>query len=589
MESDIGPVVSSIESVSTIAVDLETSGLSPLDSKILLCQIGTPDDQWVINVASCPIDPILPYLTSNKWKKIIHNAKFESKFFQYYHHTKINNIWDAYIAEQLLFPDLFKNGLDDLALKYLGVVLDKSVRKSFTTQKKMVFTEKQINYAAKDTEVLFGIMETQIGQVKEFGLEKIVEVEFDLVGVVANMENVGIPIDAPLWKSKIKHFEDLHEQSRLSMSEIFFSSGKIDEQLGMFGRADALNLNSPKQIKEAFHKIGIDVDKTNERELQKVKHPAAQELLAYRGYQKILSSYGSSFLDKIHPFDGRLHPDFQQIGAETGRFSCREPNVQQIPEEFHECIHLDGYSVITADYSQIELRILAQLSDDEKLIKAFRSGEDLHKATASMMFGVPLASVSKAERFAAKTLNFMIAYGGGIEKLMDMLNAEAKKTGSPQVNFAQARSLKTRYQKTYQTMTNWLAETGNKAYRESVSTTMLGRRRTYRRPDINTMSEKDFEGQVASIKRRGANMAVQGTCADIVKLAMANVYNELNDSGFRANIILQVHDEIAVLAPKREAEGIKRVLEETMRRTAEEIITKVPVQCDAVVNDVWKK
>lgn len=522
---------------------------------------------------------------------MFHNEKFEQKFFQYFYKTRIVNTWDVYTAELVIFPDSKEAGLDDLAQKYLGITLDKTIRKSFLNYKGGGFSQQQIEYAASDVDVLFGIKEAQEPKIEELKVQQILDIEFPLSSVVADMENVGVPVDQNLWRSKVSNYQKLHAESWNNLNNYILDSGNVDEQLGLFGRASAVNLNSPMQIKKAFkNAFGIDMDSTSERVISLIKHPAAQELLNYRGYEKILSSYGKSFLDKIHPFTGRFHADWQQMGAGTGRFSCREPNMQQIPETFRECVIADEKSILcTADYSQIELRILAQLSDDPNLLRAFNSGQDLHQTTAALMFNVPLDSVSKQQRFMAKTINFGIAYGMGIGKLKDTLNAEANKNKTPNLTFPQIKDLQNRHARSFRKASEWLKEAGLIAYRQAYSETMLGRKRFYNRPDRNELDEDTFNKRVEALKRQGANGPIQGTNADITKMAMTAIYDEIQDAGYNANIILQVHDEIVVLAQKNQAEAVKSMLEETMRRTAEKIITKVPVKADAVLSDSWRK
>jgi DNA polymerase I-like protein with 3'-5' exonuclease and polymerase domains len=356
----------------------------------------------------------------------------------------------------------------------------------------------------------------------------------------------------------------------------------------MFERR-AINLDSPKQIKEALLKLGIDVDSTNEREISLLNHPVATELLNYRGLQKILSSYGKSFLDKVHPFTGRIHSDFQQLGTETGRFSCKDPNLQQMPAEFRECISSSDHLIVGADYANIELRILAEISGDSALTHAFASGVDPHKSTASLMFNVPIDSVSKEQRFIAKTINFGISYGMGTKKLMDMLNAEAYKNKMPSLKFPQVQDIMNRYHKTYGKATRWLFDAGNLAFRRGYSETLYGRKRFYIRPDPNAMPEKEYDNQVAAIKRKGANSVIQGTNADITKIAMIDLHHDLYDAGFKANIIIQVHDEVVVLARKDQAEAVKIVVQDSMNRSATKIIKNVPIKTDAYIAEGWKK
>lgn len=582
-------MVAQFDNFDTVGLDLETTGLSPIDSRILLCQIGFGEIEYVINVLKVSLDPLLPFLVSNKWKKLIFNEKFEAAFFLYKYGIPINNTFDCFLAEKVLRPDSLNNSFEDVAMRYLGVQLDKKVRKSFIGKKTAGFSEKQIKYAAEDVQYLFPLYEQQKAKLAEDNLTEVAELEFSVAPVVASMEITGVPVDAAKWRDKIRHYEKELADSREHMFEILFDDNNVlDEQMGLFER-DALNLRSQPQLLKALQKIGLDIESTDEREISLVDHPAAKELLHYRGVQKIISAYGYSLLEKIHPFTGRLHAEFQQLGTETGRFSCKNPNLQQMPKEFRECfISGDDYDFVGADYSQIELRILAQASRDPLLMAAFNSGHDVHSATAASMFNIPLASVTPEQRFAAKTLNFGMMYGMGVNKLMDSLNTEALKTGSPTLNIRQVQSIHFKYKQAYKKATDWLERAGQRAIRQGVSETLYGRKRTYRRP-ASSLDRKQYERQLKGIHRQGANSPIQGTSADITKLAMVNLHNELEDFGFKGKIVLQVHDEIVVLAHKKQSEAIKSLVVESMTRSARQLLTEVPVVVDTYINEIWKK
>lgn len=585
IEDNLDEVLGHFSRFQLFSMDLETTGLNPLDSRITLCQIGFPDKTFVINTGKVSIEGLMPFFADQKWLKIIQNAKFDTKFLIHYFGVKTNSIFDTKLAEHLLTSDeaWSSTSLKTLAYKYLDIGLDKDIRESFINMPSMhMFSQEQLEYAARDAEILFGIYEKQKKLLDEKGLTKVSELEFELAPVVGHMELTGVPIDTNKWNTKIEDYKKEHEQSRLEMHRLIFDEGGLDEQVGMFER-DAINLNSPKQIKKAFQSIGIDIEATNEREISLINHPAAKELLNYRKLQKILSSYGSSFIDKIHPFDGRIHADYQQLGTATGRFSCKDPNLQQMPEEFRGCVSEPDHKIISADYSNIELRILAELSGDESFIKAFSTGDDPHKSTAAIMFNTTLDKVSKEQRFIAKTINFGISYGMGPNKLMDMLNQ--KREPGNYLKFPQVNSLMKRYKETYAKANQWLLDAGNRAYRQGYSETMYGRKRFYKRPEQGP----DFDNAVASLKRQGANSPIQGTNADITKLAMLNLYNDLRNYGYDAHIILQVHDEIGVLAHNRQAEAIKTIITESMITSAQEILKKVPVKVDVSVSDIWEK
>lgn len=582
ISESIEPILSDFSRYNTFAFDIETTGLSPLDSRILLAQISFPDKSYVI-LPSAGLGELGPYFTDTKWLKIIQNVKFDTKFILKYYGIETRNVFDTMIAEELLNTD--KSGVSNLgaiARKYTGKELDKSIRESFYKRGTITtFTDKQLAYASQDSEILFPIYEAQKKALEENGLTAVADVEFELAPIVGDMELTGVPIDTDKWQEKLAKYKEEHEASRIKMHEILFDDGGLQEQLGMFAR-DSINLNSPKQLMSAFLAIGIDIEKTDERELSLVDHPAAKELLNYRKLQKILSSYGVSFLEKIHPFTGRIHADFKQMGTQTGRFSCREPNLQQMPEEFRECVSLEGHKIVVADYPNIELRILAELSGDENLSQAFESGQDPHKSTASLMFNIPIDRVSKEQRFIAKTINFGISYGMGTDKLKDMLNS--KRAPNEQLTFGQVQSIMTKYKKTYKRAADWLMETGNLSYRRGYSETMLGRRRILPRP----FNPGDDEA-IASLKRKGANSPIQGTNADITKIGMVNLHNELQSYYPSAKMILQVHDEVAVLAPSAISEGVKSVVEESLTASAQQLLKVVPVHVEAVISDIWKK
>jgi DNA polymerase I-like protein with 3'-5' exonuclease and polymerase domains len=588
LENDISPILTEFARYDTFSLDLETTGLNPHDSRILLCQIGFrgPDKQYVMNTTTEQLQLLKEYFESRKWLKIIQNAKFEKNFILFHLDTRINNVFDTMLAEKLLVTNFPSASLEALAAKYADVTLDKSVRTQFTEMRPLeAFTDAQLQYAATDVEVLFPIYEKQKTLLTERGLDKIAEIEFELTTTVSSMEVEGVPIDVEKWRNKMTAYAQEHEASRLKMNELLFPD-TVQEQQGMFVR-DAINLNSPKQLKEAFGRIGVKLDATNERVIGITNHPAAKELLNYRKLQKIMSSYGDTFLGEIHPFTGRIHPDWQQIGTATGRFACRSPNLQQMPDEFRQCVSLQDHSLVVADYSQIELRILAELSGDEKFIESFMMGDDLHKATAANMFDTPLEDVTKEQRFIAKTINFGLAYGMGPNKLMDILNQKAMEEGKGKKFFLrQSQFMMNKYKNTYKDAIEWLHKTGEAAYRQGYATTMLGRRREFTRPVPNTPT---YLGEIASIKRQGANAPIQGTNADITKIAMVNLHRDLESFAYRAKLIIQVHDEVVVLAHNRHAESVKEVVITSMINSAESVLKKVPVKVDAYIADVWKK
>jgi DNA polymerase-1 len=588
VEGAVDAILPEFERSNTFAFDLETTGLQPSDSRILLMQIGFPTKQFVVSTFKSQVDKLLPYLRSPKWLKLIHNAKFEQKFMQHYHDTHIRNVFDTMLAEQVIASEKRPRSLADVVLKYTGITLDKSSQTSFTRMKPMeMFTDEQLEYAARDVEILFPVYEAQKAKLLEDGQYTVAETEFALAGVVAAMEIEGVPINAQQWRAHISDVIIEKQESEQKMYSIVYDDNNIrSEQIGMFERQPGLNLKSPDQMLKVLRDLGLDIPDTNERTLSVIDHPAAQQLVHHREIVKKIDSYGENFLNHIHPFTGRIHPDFQQIGTETGRFSCREPNVQNIPEDFRAFVGgAKDYKLVGADYAQIELRIIAEISQDPGLIRAFNTGDDPHKSTAAIMFNIPLENVSKEQRYIAKTINFGLAYGMQGPKLRDMLNKG--KPDNEKLPINKVYALVDQYRRTYKKVTDWFEQAGADAYRKGYSMTLTGRKRYFNRP--TTQNSDEMQKQVAAIKRAGGNAPIQGTSADITKMAMVDLYFDLHQYGYKAELINAVHDEIIVLAHKSHADAVKEIVRTSMERSAQEVLKKVPVTVETYISDYWQK
>lgn len=511
--------------------------------------------------------------------------------------TPVLNVFDCMIAERVIAPESkWGNRFEDLALQYLNVQLDKSVRQSFQGKRSGKFTDQQIKYSAEDVDYLFPLYEMQLEKLKELRMEHIADLEFDLITVVSSMELAGVPVNPTMWKEVIEDYRKEHEQVRKKTLSLFTGVDEFDQQMGFFGDGPemlhgvkALNLGSPDQLKKAFAKIGVPVANTKEQTIAQIDHPAAKSLLEYRGLDKLMTSYGDSFLEKIHPFTGRIHADWHQVGTETGRFSCSKPNLQQIPPKLRACVGgEEDWELIGADFSQMELRILAEESKDPILVDAFTSGRDIHTVTASTMFNIPEETVTKEQRYAAKTLNFGIAYGMKARKFMDMMNAEAIKDGRKTITIKEAKDILEKFKGTYKVANAYLDAIGWKSVRELRTQTRFGRKRFFTKVPTDIHPD-EYRGRIEAMKRQGANMPIQGTNADITKMAMIRVHDELKDYGFKGSIILQVHDEIVVLAHKSQTETIIPIVTEAMVEAGQKLLPTIPVVVDAYASDYWKK
>jgi DNA polymerase-1 len=564
----------------TLALDTETTGLDPYSVKLLLIQVATPQKVYVVDVPRVNPLPLKPLLESPRILKLLQNAKFDYEILRHLARIEVCNLFDTMLAERLLTAGRYgarsETGLKALARNYMGIAMDKTARKGFIGAVGDQYLEPaQLLYAARDVEVLFGIWRQQAALLRKEKLEKVAQLEFQCVPAVGDMELAGVQVDAERWRQILVGVSVQRDQAA---AELYALLDEVMPQRTMFG-VSSINLNSNQQLMEVFRRLGVDLEDTSEATLTKVQgaHPAVAKLLEYRTHEKTLSAFGEHILGLINPATGRIHPDFQQYGADTGRFSCTKPNVQQIPatSDFRSCfVAAPGYKLITCDYSQAELRILAELSEDPGFVSAFVSGGDLHAITASQMFNVPLDQVTKTQRSAAKSINFGLAYGRGAGSLALQLGV------SPD----EARALIETYFKAYRGVQKWLDTAARQGVTKGYTTTLLGRKRYY---DVPPSTDPDYRSKIASIERQAKNSPIQGGNADMTKIALVYLREALQ--GLDARVVNTVHDEIVVEAAEAIAEEVKHIVEFQMIRAGQEILRHVPVVADAAIGDYWKK
>lgn len=570
----LAEVIAALSNAQILAVDTETTGLDAFaDNALLLVQVATPDRAYLVDARKVDPRPLRRLLEDDKILKLLQNAKFDYKMLRQQLGIGMRKMYDTMLAERLLTAGLSREiGLASLAKKYVGLTLDKSIRSSFI-DKTGEFSPDQLRYAARDALVLFTIYRQQRETLKRERMANIAQLEFNTVVAVSEMELAGCLIDQERWRTIIEAAKAERDRAANELGELI--AGAVAQQ-SLFG-GPAINLNSNSQLLETFARMGLDLPDTMEATLLKYDHPAIKKLLEYRGHEKMISAFGEKFLELIHPKTGRVHPDFNQLGADTGRFSCTNPNVQQIPatSDFRNCfVAPPGYKLITCDYSQAELRILAQLSEDPAFIEAFCSGGDLHTLTASQMFQIPPDQVEKKQRSAAKVINFGLAYGRGPAALGGQLG----------VSTDEAKRLIDQYFKAYAGIGRWLDKAARDAVRKGYSITMLGRKRYYRELDSG---DPDYNKQRASVERQGKNSPIQGSNADMTKLALIGLTEALRD--YDARVVNTVHDEIVVEAREDQAEVVCTIVEHEMVKAGEQTITLVPVVADAKIADYWSK
>jgi DNA polymerase I-like protein with 3'-5' exonuclease and polymerase domains len=583
-EEELRKAVESLRSFQAIGLDTETTELDPYYGRLRLLQLATPDCVHVIDLdafrdgdlkKSEALRPLRDLLAAPRPIKILHNAKFDAKFIKYELGTDLGGIFDTLLASQLVGAGDIeeRHGLEAVATRYLNEAVDKTERLSNWN---LELSEAQLEYAARDAAVLLPLREKLIERLRADSLIDCARLEFDCVMTVADMELTGFYMQQDRWLEQLAIVEkrrgELAEQLQSVLAE-------ESSQGSLFGgpQRDDINLDSHQQLTKALERLGISMpDSTRNWKLQPLaaQYPIVATLLEYRTVQKALTSYGQNMIEMINPTTHRLHADFRQIGAPTGRFSCTNPNIQQVPHavEYRRCFsgHPAGRKLVIADYSQIELRILAEFSGDRGFINAFKSGADLHRVTAAEVFNVSLDQVSKEQRDFAKRLNFGVVYGIGAQRFSIM-------TG---LSVPEAENVLRKYFATYRQLDTYLHEAADRAVKERQARTGSGRLVRFR------YDEQDRQ-QISMTKRNGKNTPIQGTSADILKRALRLLRDELR--GSTAQIVNIIHDEIVVEADADEAQDVAVKVERAMVAAGEEYVKTVPVKVETEISDEWIK
>lgn len=563
-----------------LGFDTETSELDPRDGVLRLVQLSNGRDTIVVDLFKFAkygdikeikeLEPLRKLLAAKRPVKIAHNAKFDAKWVGHHLGVDVGGTFDTMLASQLISAgdQDRRHSLADVAAFFLGAEVDKAEQVSDWTAETL--SDSQIEYAAKDAAIVVPLREKLSERLKADGLERVAEIEFDCVTPIARMELNGFHIDKECWREQLSRVKGEQETIAYELQEML-SAGVA--QASLFGAAQ-INLDSQAQVSDALRNLGVPIpDSTRAWQLQPLAkdYPVIGKLLEYRGVAKALTSFGENILEFVDPRTGRIHADFRQIGAPTGRFSCSRPNLQQIPHgpEYRKCFRAEeGNTLIVADYSQIELRILAEFSGDEKFIDAFRSGQDFHASAASQVFGVPVADVTAEQRSFAKRLNFGVVYGIGAQRLATITGFSER----------EAENVLRKYFATYRGLDEWLRAAGERAVIERSGRTAAGRMARFR-------FDEDDRGQIASTRRNGKNMPIQGTSADILKRALAILHEAIRGSS--AMLVNIVHDEIVVECSESEAEITSSRLKDSMTSAAGEFIKRVPVVVDVSVSKEW--
>jgi DNA polymerase-1 len=562
--------------VKTIYFDSETTGLEPFSDRVTLIQTYYDGKIRFNKPKPENITRLKNLLETNL--VVGHNLKFDLKFLKHHFNIEPTNLFDTYIAEILISGgqkarQKGASTLETVAWDYAGIKLkkDQDMRQSF---KGRDLTQEQIEYAAMDVAVLPDIHAKQQNQLKKLSLEKVFATEMSCIPATVWLELSGTPIDREGAKKLETEIKEKLESSRLNVLTILKTSGYRNLDLeGM----PAVNLDSPAKLLKALKAIGLDLASTDESTLSAMKHPVGKALKEYRKHQKLLNTFLQKLPKHINPVTGRIHASFNQYGTLAGRFSCSKPNLQQLPRDKNIRALFkrnNGSKIITADYSQIELRILAEVSKEPKFIDLFNNGGDLHKLTASLIFHKQLDQVSKEERNIAKTINFGLSYGMGGGGLQSNL-----KDNGIEISSDDARKYIDTFFKSYPKVKSYLDDAGRSAVRDNAIRNIAGRLIKYKPASDET--------ERAATLREGKNNPIQSLNADILKGAMGRLYHRLKPHN--ARLINIVHDELVFEVPGEHAETISKIVKEEMEAAGREYLKSVPVIAEVTVGDVWQK
>jgi DNA polymerase-1 len=589
-EEDLAVLLAALEGVETLAIDTETTGLSVVDADLVGYALSwEAGSGWYVPVRSHTgptLDParvreaLRPVLESDRVRKVGHHLKFDLSVLEREGITVRGPIFDTLIAAALLNPERRGNSMDDLARELLGhatVPISDLIGKGKSQRSMLdVPLEHLVPYAAEDADVtwrLYELLRPRLEAIDPDLWRLYQDVELPLVRVLAAMERAGVTLDVAR----------LAEYRTELAGRIEALRAQVLEAAGC-----DFNVDSPKQLSEVlFGQLGFRVVKktktgasTDAEVLDtlaaETRHPLPELVLEYRELTKLLGTYVDPLPSYVSPTTGRLHASFHQTGAATGRLSSSDPNIQNIPirsdagreirRAFVACD--DDHLLLSADYSQVELRVLAHFSEDEALLEAFRADRDIHAFVASQIYGVALEDVTPGQRAVAKTVNFGIVYGQTAYGLARTLRIAPD----------EAQAFIATYKATYTGLDRFLQRCVEEAREHGFVKTILGRRRP-----IPQVASRNFNERALG-ERLAINTVIQGSAADLIKLAMVRLHERLEREGTGARMLIQVHDELVLETPKAHADAAVRATVEEMQGA---IALRVPLKVEAALGPNW--
>ncbi|WP_130284761.1 DNA polymerase I [Aquimarina brevivitae] len=569
----------------SVCFDTETTGLDPLTAELVGIAFSWETGKGFYipfpeakDEAQELIEELRPFFESETIEKIGQNLKYDIKVLAKYNVEVKGDLFDTMLAHYLINPDM-RHNMDVLAetyLNYTPVSITDLIGKKGKNQKsfRSVPIEKQTEYAVEDADITFQLKEhfaPELEEAKTLSLFR--DIEIPLLKVLAAMEIEGINLDKDFLNSLSEALD--HDIKNLEEA-IYKEAGEefniaSPKQLGVILFEKLKLVDKPKKTKTGQYSTAEDVLSYLAKD-----HKIIQNILDYRGLAKLKSTYVDALPSQVNEATHRVHTDYMQTVAATGRLSSNNPNLQNIPIRTERGRQVrkafvprnEEYTLLAADYSQIELRIIAALSKEETMIEAFKKGEDIHASTAAKVFNVPIEEVTREQRSNAKTVNFGIIYGVsafGLSNQTDLTRSESKE-------------LIDTYYKTYPKLRNYMSDQVDFAREHGYVSTVLGRRRYLK--DINSANAV-VRG---AAERNAVNAPIQGSAADIIKIAMINIQKKLKEGNYKTKMLLQVHDELVFDAYKTELDEVKKMIKTEMENA---YTLEVPLDVDMGTGNNW--
>ena len=583
-EEDISNLAASLKNYKTVCFDTETTSTNALDAEIVGLSLAVKEGEAFYipmpaerKEATTRLELLREIFENEEIEKVGQNIKYDITILANYGIEVKGKLFDTMIAHYILQPELY-HGMDYLAEIYLDydtIKIEELIGEKGKNQKNMrdVAPERVCDYACEDADVTLKLKNILEGEIKKEGLEELFyNIEMPLVPVLAYMERNGARIDTAALKETStlfgKRLNDIEEEIYSLAGEPFNIASP--RQVGdiLFGKLKIVD--KPKKTKTGQYVTSEDVL----AQLQN-RHPIVKKILQHRGLKKLLSTYIDALPSLVNPRSGKIHTSYNQTVTATGRLSSSNPNLQNIPirdEDGKEVrkafVPDDGCLFLSADYSQIELRIMAHLSGDKNMIEDFRSGYDIHAATAAKIYKKPIEEVTKDERRKAKTANFGIIYGISVFGLAERMNVDRR----------EAKELIDNYFETYKGVYEYIEKCKQEAKANGYVETIFHRKRYL--PDINSHNAV-VRGYA---ERNAVNAPIQGSAADIIKVAMINIYRRMKAENMRSTMILQVHDELNFNIVPTERDAMQKLVIEEMQNA---FAMSVPLIADYGWGNNW--